>query len=100
VLASSYSIEHWKSRALMLQACVYDLRDDNEELEAFGIQCFKRLASLEVALIEACKVAKVDIESVKTFACNSDFKSFTEIVEPDLVDEYVGRFRDIWDVGG
>ncbi len=104
LLASCYSMEHWKTRALMLQAYALcyrnDGKDDYVELEVFGIQCFKRLESIEVALVEVCKQAKIDIESVKSFACIRDFQPLPDYADPEFVAEYVVSFSGILNIGG
>ena len=100
MLASCYSIEHWKPRALMLQAFNIFSRNDDEELADLSMSWFYRLESIEVALVEVCKKTKIDIESVKTFACSGNFKPLAEFAEPDLVEEYVVSFSGILNMGG
>jgi hypothetical protein len=100
LLTSCYSMEHWKTRALMLQAfCLYS-RDGDEDLGDLGINLFYRLQAVEVALVEVCEQAKIDIESVKSFACISGFKPLPEYADLELVGEYVVSFSGILDIGG
>jgi hypothetical protein len=61
---------------------------------------FYRLESIEVALVEVCKIAKIDIESVKSFACIRDFQPLPEHAETGLVEEYVVAFPGILNMGG
>ncbi len=99
LLASCYSMEHWKTRALMLQACALCYRDEgkntDDEMDVFGIQCFKRLQSIESALIDVCNEAKIDIESVKSFACIWGFQQISEYADHGLALEYLESFRKI-----
>lgn len=61
LLASCDSMEHWKNRALLLQAFNLYSRDDDEDLGDFGMKLFCPLEAIEVALVKVCKQAKIDI---------------------------------------
>jgi hypothetical protein len=98
LLVSCYSMEYWKTRALMLQA--FNLYSRDEDLEGLGINLFYRLQAVEVALVEVCEQAKIDIESVKSFACIRDFQPLPEYADSELVAEYVVSFSGILNVGG
>jgi hypothetical protein len=100
LLVSCYSMEHWKTRALMLQAFNLYSRDDDEDLGDLGINLFYRLQAVEVALVEVCEQAKIDIESVKSFACIRNFQPLLEYADSELVAEYVVSFSGILNVGG
>jgi hypothetical protein len=100
LLASCYSMEHWKTRALMLQAFNLYSRGEEEDLGDLGINLFYRLESIEVALLQVCKQAKIDIESVKAFACIRDFQHLPEYADPELVAEYVVSFSGLLNMGG
>jgi hypothetical protein len=96
-------MEHWKTRALMLQACTTFAMDGDkgdDGLEDFGIQCFKRLMSIEIALAKVCRLAKVDAETLMAFACIVGFKPLPEYADPDLVKEYEFTFSGILNIGG
>jgi hypothetical protein len=95
LLASCYSMEHWKTRALMLQSFNLFSRDGDNDLGDFGINLFSRLQSIEVALANLCQKAKIDIESVKSFACIKDFQEQPDYTDPDLVEEYLNSFSNI-----
>jgi hypothetical protein len=100
LLASCYSMEHWKTRALMLQAFNLYSRDDDEDLADLAKEWFYRLESIEVALVKVCKQAKIDIESVKSFACIKDFQPLPDYADPGLVAEYVASFTGLLGMGG
>jgi hypothetical protein len=93
-------MEHWRTRAMMLQAFSLYSRDDDEDLGDLGINLFYRLQAVEVALVEVCKQANIDIASVKSFACIRDFQPLPEYADPELVAEYVVSFSGVLNVGG
>jgi hypothetical protein len=100
LLASCYSMEHWRTRALMLQAFNLYSRNDDDDLGDLGINLFYRLQAVEVALVEVCKQAVIDIQSMKSVACIRDFQPLPEYADPDLVAEYVVSFSGILNMGG
>jgi len=66
-LVGQYSVEYWKTRALMLVACNLIGNDNNQSKEA-AKRFFDKTIALELALVDACKMLKVDAGAIKKMA--------------------------------
>ena len=55
-----YGIEYWKIRTLMHLACDH-VDQGNQEAEAPALRFLAKYVALEAAIVEVCKLAKVDL---------------------------------------
>ena len=97
-LIGQYGIEYWKNRTLMLIACDY-AEQGNQQAEAPALQFLAKCVALEAAIVEVCKLAKVDIKAIKSMAgCPDDDVKREELEKADaeLVKQYTGMFADLF----
>lgn len=90
MLAAQYGIEYWKNRALMLVACEM-AEDGSDKTDQAANQFFVKTIALELALIEVCKLIRVDVRAIKKMAsCPPDEAKGFELPEVDaeLVKQY------------
>jgi hypothetical protein len=93
-LVGQYGIEYWKIRTLMLLACDY-AEQGNQEAEAPALRFLAKCVALEWAIVEVCKLAKVDIKAIKTMAgCPGDDVKPEALQKADaeLVKQYTDMF--------
>jgi hypothetical protein len=96
-LAGQYGIEYWKCRTLMLVACDY-ADQCNEEAEAPALRFLAKALALESAIVEVCKLAKVDINAIKRMAgCPEDDvkPEALETADKALVKQYTELFAGL-----
>lgn len=89
-LVGQYGIEYWKNRALMLVACEM-AEDGSDKTDQTANQFFVKTIALELALIEVCKLIRVDVRAIKKMAsCPPDEAKGFELpeVDSDLVKQY------------
>ncbi|MCQ8183748.1 hypothetical protein NP603_21780 [Methylomonas sp. SURF-1] len=93
-LVGHYGIEYWKNRALMLIACDY-AEQGNPQAEAPALRFLAKCVALEAAIVEVCKLAKVDIKAIKSMAgCPDEDVKPEELEKADaeLVEQYTDMF--------
>ena len=67
LLAVNYSIEYWRLRALMLSS--FNLLDSGYQgIEETAMKFLAKAVALEIAIVDACKRYKVDLDAVKSIA--------------------------------
>lgn len=97
-LVGQYGIEYWKLRTLMLLACDY-AEQGNQEAEAPALRFRAKCVALESAIVEVCKLAKVDIKAIKTMAgCPDDDVKPEELQKADveLVKAYIKSYAGLF----
>lgn len=97
-LVGQYGIEYWKNRTLMLIACEY-VDQGNQQADATALRFLAKCVALEAAIVEVCKLAKVDIKAIKNMAgCPEEEVRPEELEKADaeLVKQYTGMFSGLF----
>jgi predicted secreted protein len=96
-LVGQYGIEYWKIRTLMLLACE-NADQGNQQVDKTALRFLAKCVALESAIVEVCKLAKVDIKAIKKMAgCPDDDVQSEALQKADveLVKQYTDMFREL-----
>ena len=97
VLVGQYGIEYWKIRTLMLLACE-NADQGNKQADNTALRFLAKCVALESAIVEVCKLAKVDIKAIKIMAgCPGDDVKPEALQQADaeLVRQYTDMFAGL-----
>jgi hypothetical protein len=89
-LAGDYGINYWQNRALMMTA-LYASNDKNDYNKAV-IRFAAKIASMNIALSDACRLFKIDVEAIKTIAGCKGEPTFDDYAEAELIEQYIELF--------
>jgi hypothetical protein len=96
-LVGQYGIEYWKIRTLMLLACEC-VDQGNQQVDNTALRFLAKCVALESAIVEVCKLAKVDIKAIKIMAgCPGDDVKPEALQQADaeLVRQYTDMFAGL-----
>ena len=75
---------------------LYLAEDGDKEATNNTMRFFEKTLAIEVALVETCKLLKVDISAVKTLAgCPDDKAEELPAADPELVKHYAAQFAQL-----
>ena len=98
-LVGQYGIDYWKNRALMMLSCKQ--AEGSKQADNSTLIFFAKVIAIETALIETCKVLKVDVAAIKKMAGCPDGESKLNLpkVDAELVRQYTELYTQCCEVG-
>ncbi|MDT4290379.1 hypothetical protein RO575_12480 [Methylomonas sp. MO1] len=96
-LVGQYACEYWRIRTLMLLACEY-VDQGNQQADNTALRFLAKCVALESAIVEVCKLAKVDIKAIKTMAgcpCDDVKPEALQKADAELVRQYTDMFAGL-----